>query len=172
LTAIGAGVIVLVGIGWLGWRSMQRPPAEQAVGTTAAAPERSDTSSAPSPPPITGDSAAKGALEKLDLPTLLARGDEYLAYGQKNYGEKLDFPAGENAIDMYQEALRRDPGNARAAKGLEQIAGFFEQAATGALRNGLYTATDEFIGKGLRADPKNAALLKLKADLAKAEQNG
>jgi hypothetical protein len=36
----------------------------------------------------------------------------------------------------------------------------------------LSVAADEFVTKGLRAEPKNAALLKLKADLAKSAQGG
>jgi hypothetical protein len=123
---------------------------------------------------MTEDTAANAALAKLDLPTLLTRGDEYLVYGQdqKHYGEKLDFPAGDNAIELFQEALKRDAGNARAAKGLAQIATFYEQGARTAFNNGLFAGTEELVEKGLRADPKNAQLLKLKADLAKAEQGG
>ncbi len=167
---VAVASVALVVLAGLGWRWMQRPTSAETPPASAAATAL--PSAAPPPAELPGDSAATAALAKLDLPTLLSRGDEYLAYGQKNYGEKLDFPAGDNAIDIYQEVLQRDPGNDRATKGLAQISAFFEQAASGALRNGLYTATDEFIGKGLRADPKSPALLKLKTDLAKAEQGG
>jgi hypothetical protein len=118
------------------------------------------------------ENQATAAIMKLDLPTLLSRGDEYLAFGQKNFGEKLDFPPGENAIDMYREALRRDSSNAQAKNGLTKIASYYEQAARDALKNGLFTATDEFIDKGLRADPNNQNLAGLKVELAKKAQGG
>jgi serine/threonine protein kinase len=160
--ALAAGLAVVVG----GWLLAQRSPMR---GVPAAAPVA--TPALP-PPPVADDASVSAALAKLDLPTLIARGEEYLAYGQKNFGEKLDFPPGDNAIDLFREALRRDPGNERASRGLATVAAFYEKAARGALRNGLYTATDEFIQKGLRADPNQAGLLQLKTELAKAERGG
>ncbi len=171
LALLGAGVVVLIIAVGLGWRWTHLPAdataAIPAIVTPVVQPP-------PLPPPVAEESAASAALAKLDLPTLLARADEYLAYGQgqKHYGEKLDFPTGDNAIEMFQEALKRDAGNARAAKGLAQIATFYEQGARTAFTNGLYAGTEELVEKGLRADPKNAQLLKLKAELAKAEQGG
>jgi|SRR5579884_961077 hypothetical protein len=164
-----AAALVLVGVvaasGWMVWH---RPPSR---GTTTESPTPTPTPPAPTLP--AGDEpAASALLAKLDLPTLLARGEEYLAYGQKNFGEKLEFPPGDNAIDLFREALRRDAGNTRAQQGLAAVAAFYEQAARGALRNGLYTATDEFIQKGLRADPNHGGLLKLKTELAKSERQG
>lgn len=123
------------------------------------------------PPPPPQNNAALAALAKLDIPTLLSRGDAYLAHGLQNYGEKLDFPPGDNAIDMFQEVNRRDPGNAKAIQGLTQIATYYLHAADSAHQRGLNTATDDFVDKGLRADPNNAQLLKLKEQLAKDEQN-
>lgn len=167
LALLGAGLVVFIAAIAQGWRWMHPPAAAEASVATVVTPM------VPAPPPVMpDDNAANAAVAKLDLATLLARGDEDLAYGQKNFGEKLDFPPGDNATDLFMEALKREGGNARATKGLAQIAVFFEQAADGALKNGLYTATDEFIQKGLRADPKNVGLLKLKAELAKTQQGG
>ncbi len=168
LGLLGAGAAALVAAIALGWYFTHRTngPDTNLPATTTPNVQQPVT-----PPPLMPDNnAAAAALAKLDLPTLLARGNEYLVYGQKNFGDKLDFPAGDNAIDLFLEATKREPGNATATQGLAQIAAFYEQAAGGALKNGLYTATDEFIQKGLRADPKNAGLLKLQADLAKAEK--
>ncbi|MBS0569158.1 MAG: serine/threonine protein kinase [Proteobacteria bacterium] len=163
---VGIAVVLVASLAWKTWHGKTTGPIESAtpIAPTETAPD------SPSPPLVMAENAAADAnLAKMDLPTLLSRGDEYLAYGEKNYGEKLDFPPGDNATDLFLEARKRDPENGRAAKGLEQIAAFFVNAANSALKNGLYTATDEFIKKGLRADPKNAALLKLKSQLAKAE---
>lgn len=166
LVLLGAGVMVLVAAVALGWYWMHRTAEPDTNAQVTATPNVQ----IPPPPVMPDDNAANAALAKLDLPTLLARGDEYLAYGQKNFGQKLEFPAGDNAIDLFLEAVKREPGNARATQGLAQVAAYYENGARAALKNGLYTATDEFIQHGLRADPKNAGLLKLKAELAKAEQ--
>jgi serine/threonine-protein kinase PpkA len=168
---LGAGVVVLIAAAGLGWRWTHSPAdANAGVPTTVMPPVQPP----PLPPPPVADDSANAALAKLDLPTLLTRGDEYLAYGQEqnHYGEKLDFPTGDNAIDLFREALKREPGNTRAAKGLAQIAAFYEHGARTAFNNGLYAGTEELVEKGLRADPKNADLLKLKADLDKTEKGG
>ena len=171
----GIAVAVLVAVIAIGWFALRRSPAPAPENPTTNTPTQ------PSNPPIVptqqpsqtqGENQATAAIMKLDMPTLLSRGDEYLAYGQKNFGEKLDFPPGENAIDMYGEVLRRDSANAQARNGLTQIGAYYEKAARDALKNGLFTATDEFIDKGLRADPNNQNLVSLKAELAKKEQGG
>jgi serine/threonine-protein kinase PpkA len=171
LALLGAGVVVLIAATALGWRwTHPQPEANASVAATVAPAVQPP----PLPPPPAADDSAIAALAKLDLPTLLSRGEEYTAYGQgeNHYGDKLDFPAGDNAIDLFHEALKREPGNVRATKGLAQIAAFYQQGARTAFDHGLYTGTEELLEKGLRADPKNAQLLKLKADLAKAEQGG
>lgn len=165
----GAGVatfIVLAGLSWWVWHGRTATPATPIVPVQTA----SDHVAPVSPPPQ--NAAADVALAKLDLPTLLSRGDDYFAYGQKNGGEKMSFPPGDNAIDLYLEALKRDPGNAQATRGLQNIAAFYANGAQSALKNGLYTGADVLVESGLRADPKNAALLQLKSQLAKAEGGG
>ena len=167
MAAIGAAVLVLV-IG-VGWFFMHRSPApDNTIAVTTPTPQPS----LPPPPPTIEQSQATTAMMKLDMPTLLSKANDYLAYGTKNFGEKLDFPPGDNAIDMYHEVLRRDSSNAAAKQGLAQIAGYYEQAARDALKQGLYTATDEFIDKGLRADPNSENLAKLKIELASKEKSG
>jgi hypothetical protein len=167
MIGIAAGVLVVViAVGWFAMRRNSAPPANPVATTTPPV-------NVPIVPSQTQEeNQATAAIMKLDLPTLLSRGDEYLAFGQKNFGEKLDFPPGENAIDMYREALRRDSSNAQAKNGLTKIASYYEQAARDALKNGLFTATDEFIDKGLRADPNNQNLAGLKVELAKKAQGG
>jgi hypothetical protein len=166
MAGIGAAVLVLV-IG-AGWFFMHRSSPENTIPVVAPTPQPS----LPSPQPTIEQNQATAAMMKLDLPTLLSKANDYLAYGTKNFGEKLDFPPGDNAIDMYREVLRRDSSNAVAKQGLAQIAGYYEQAARDALKQGLYTATDEFIDKGLRADPNSENLAKLKTELASKEKSG
>lgn len=168
MAGIGVGVLVIViGAGWFFMRRSPAPESPVAV-TTPTSP----LPSLPPPQPTLEQNQATTAMMKLDMPTLLSKANDYLVYGQKNFGEKLDFPPGDNAIDMYREVLRRDSSNADAKKGLAQIAGYYEQAARDALKQGLFTATDEFIDKGLRADPNSENLAKLKTELAAKEKSG
>ena len=167
--AIGIAVLAIV-IGG-GWFALHRSPEPTPSVVSTPSPQPASTFPTASSP-TQEETLATASVMKLDLPTLLTRGNDYLAFGEKNFGEKLDFPPGDNAIDMYQEVLRRDSSNAQAKQGLAKIAAYYEHAANEALKNGLYTATDEFIDKGLRADPRNENLAKLKTDLAKKEQGG
>ena len=171
LTLLGAGILVLIVAAALGWRWTHRVPEQAAPSATIEA-----TPALPSAPPppsvISVDSTAQTALEKLDLPILLSRAEHYLADAPKNGGDKLSFPPGDNAIDLFREALKRDRGNARATQGLAQVAAFYESGARSAFERGLYTGADVMIDSGLLADPENPALLKLKAKLVKAQQGG
>ena len=166
LALIGAGVLVLVVAIALGWRWMHSPAESETNVQATATPNVQPT---PPLPVLPDDNAATAAMAKLDLPTMLARADEYFSYGLKNGGEKMGFPPGDNAIDFFREVLRREPGNAAATAGLVRIAKFYEAGARSALQNGAYTGADVLLDEGLRAAPNNAELLKLKADLAKAE---
>ena len=163
-----AGVLVLFAM-VSGWYWTHRSPQE--LTQTSTVPVVPNV--VPPPPAIDdGDDKALQELKKLNSQTLLERGERYLAYGRENGGSKLDFPSGDNAIDLFQEALRREPGNARAEQGLAQIAAFYASGARSALANGAYTGAEVAIEAGLRADPKNTTLLKLKEDLAKVPQSG
>jgi len=120
------------------------------------------------------DPVAAAGLDKLDVPTLLARAGKYLDNGLKSgLGEKFGYPEGDNAIDLFREVLKRNPGNAAATDGLARIAVFYARGARSALDRGLITGADELVEKGLRAAPTDAGLLKLKAEVAtKASAQG
>ena len=158
-----AAVAVMAAVSWVAWHGKGSAPAAPVAMSTPI-----EAAPAIAPPPLE-NSAADAGLARLNLATLLARGNDYFDYGQKNGGEKMSFPPGDNAIDLFREALKRDPGNAQATQGLQKIAAFYANGAQSALKNGLYTGADVLVESGLRADPKNAALLQLKAQLAKAE---
>jgi hypothetical protein len=144
-------------------------PSQPATPTTVAtAPDvPSALPAIPVPAEPAVDSVSTAGLDRLDTPTLLARAGKYLDDGFKSgLGEKFGYPAGDNAIDLFREVLKRDPANAVATQGLARIAAFYERGARSALDRGLNTGADELIEKGLRAAPANAGLLKLKAELA------
>ena len=159
-----AAAFVLVVAGTIAWRWL-RPPAPPPSIVAPAAPP-STLPQTPAEPPA--DSVDTAGLNRLDTPALLARAGKYLDDGFKSgLGEKFGYPAGDNAIDLFREVLKREPGNAAATQGLARIAAFYERGARSALDRGLNTGADELIEKGLRAAPTSEGLLKLKAELGK-----
>ena len=98
---------------------------------------------------------------------MLARAGKYLDEGLKSDdGHHLAFPDGDNAIDLFREVLKRDPGNTVAGDALNRIAAYYTRGAQRTFERGLDTGTQELVEKGLRAKPDDPALLKLKNDLA------
>ena len=157
---LGAAVLLIVAatLGWRWWHS--------AAPTTPNADVRPSLPTIVPAPGKNAEPAAAPDNERLDTPALLARAGKYLEDGLKSgLGEKFGYPAGDNAIDLFREALRREPANTVASQGLARIAAFYERGARSALQRGLDTGADELIEKGLRAAPGDAALLKLKAEL-------
>ena len=155
-------LIVTATLGWRWWHAAAPPDP-----TTPANVDVRQTQSPTIPTPANiPEPAATPENERLETPALLARAGKYLDDGMKSgLGEKFGYPAGDNAIDLFREVLRREPGNAAATQGLTRIASFYERGARSALQRGLDTGADELIEKGLRAAPGDAALLKLKAEL-------
>jgi hypothetical protein len=106
-------------------------------------------------------------MERLDTPALLARAGGYLNLGLASQdGRRFAFPDGDNAIDLFREVLKRDPNNPIAAQGLARIAAFYQSNAQRLFALGLDSTSSDLVEKGLRAEPDNATLLKLKTDLA------
>jgi hypothetical protein len=67
---------------------------------------------------------------------------------------------------LFREVLRRDPANPTAAQGLARIVAFYRTNAQSMLARGLDSTSADLVEKGLRAQPDDAVLLKLKANLA------
>ena len=156
--AAAAAAFVLVASSMVVWR-WQRVP------SSAELPARGTP---PSPVPVEPvepgtDPVAVAGLDRLDTPTLLARAGKYLEIGlNSDDGRRLSFPDGDNAIDLFREVLKREPGNAVAAQGLARIAAFYARGAQRTFDRGLDTFTEELVEKGLRAKPDDPALLKLR----------
>jgi TonB family protein len=93
LGGAGAAVAVVLGL-WLVMRKPEAPPATPAASApqTLTVPQRDE-----------------------QLETLLARADQALHAGA------LVTPAGENAAELYNQALRRNPNDPRAGNGLEKV---------------------------------------------------
>ncbi len=163
----GALAAVIIAIGAGAWYATHRSAASSSSSASPA--------STSSPVPMSVSEAdinpAVTAMHKMDLATLLKNGDQYLAHGLKHYGERLDFPPGENATDMFHEALKRDPGNKRALQGLAKEVAFYIDGVRLQMRNGYYSGAENLIDNGLRADPKNQELLQLRQQVARARKN-
>lgn len=166
LAPAAAVLVLLVGVG-LVWRAWQRTPAP----TSPATPVSGPVMAPPAPPQLPveppADTGAAGSFGAVDTPALLTRAGGYLQQGlASGDGRHFAFPDGDNAIDLFREVLRRDPGNRVAAQGLAQIAAFYEKGARSMLERGLDSTGADLVEKGLRAQPDNAELRKLKADFA------
>jgi serine/threonine protein kinase len=162
LVIVGAGILVLVAAIISGWYWTHGAP--QAVPdltkiVTPVVPDDSISTDA-------DENRALAAMQRLDSPTLISHGEQYFADGNRNFGERFEWPPGENAIDVFREVLKRDPGNALAKERLGQIALYYEKAASDLFKNEVYGTASDLVEKGLRAEPGNAALLKLKEDIA------
>lgn len=162
LVFAAAALFGLVSIGIAAWRySHPDTSANSNITTNSVVP----------PGPIeTGSEIENNPLDALDTPVLLSKAEEYLQFGttSKEYpGRKLVFPEGDSAVDMYKKVIERDPLNASARQGLKTIAEFFTQSAQKAHDLGLDIQALDLTEKGLRADPDNDALKKLKAELDK-----
>ena len=169
LAAVAAGFVLIVAaaLGWRSWQAPALPTAPPLEPQNNATPPRP---SAPSPaelPAYPGNPVSTAGLDRLDTPALLARAGKYLDEGLKSDdGHHLAFPDGDNAIDLFREVLKRDPGNTVAGDALNRIAAYYTRGAQRTFERGLDTGTQELVEKGLRAKPDDPALLKLKNDLA------
>lgn len=167
-------VILLLFVAAIGWRVWQRTPAATSTGSeTVVVPPVRPPSPPPTLPPEPPSDTGSGGLAAIDTPTLLARAGTYLQQGlTSGDGRHLAFPDGDNAIDLFREVLRRDPANAVAARGLGQIAAFYEKGARSMLERGLDSTGADLVEKGLRAQPDSATLRKLQADIAARSGQG
>lgn len=96
--------------------------------------------------------------------SLLVRGALYLRT------QRLVEPPGENAFDIFNEALEIDPENGVARAGMREIADYLLDIAREAHTSGSTQQAFELVEKGLQAAPDHPGLLALKAELDAARQ--
>jgi serine/threonine protein kinase len=173
--AAGAVAFIVIVAGAVGWRSWHASPLTSAppIAPINPTPARPNPPAAPDVPGYPTDPLSAAGLDRLATPALLARAAKYLEEGlNSDDARHLSFPDGDNAIDLFREMLKRDPGNAVAADGLTRIARYYARGAQRTFDRGLDTFTQELVEKGLRAKPDDSALLKLKNDLAARAASG
>ena len=162
---LGGGVLVTAVVAWsmFGRKPTDADasaPGEPAVAVTEGGdPAPTVVEPIPdAPPPLTIEG---------DPGTLLARANEYVRAAiaptdeTRMLGRKLASPPGDNAIELYQQVLRLDPGNAEATGGLQRIADLLADRAQHALDLGAKTGCAFLVEDGLRAVPGHAGLLAL-----------
>jgi serine/threonine-protein kinase PpkA len=169
LLPVAAVVLVLLGASAVGWRWMHSEPATVVSANPNLPPVP--------PPPVPSnpvddtplDPMVKLGLDKLKTDQMLKRAQDELAFGLNSPGgEKLSYPEGDNAIDLFREVLKREPGNQPAAAGLDQIAAFYTKGAQLAVKWGSWAGAISLIEKGLKAKPDDPTLVKLKQEWEQA----
>jgi serine/threonine protein kinase len=166
--AVGAGVIVIAVALW--WVLRPLPPAQvlstgQQVTLTASGATTNPDASAGSqaidvPKPIEEQTAD-------DVDFNLRQADAYKNYGTGvdpggELSRKLVFPPDNSALTYYNKVLAKDPNNARAKQGLQDIAAFFLKFGTLLCDKSAYANCKMEAENGLLADPSNADLKKLR----------
>jgi serine/threonine protein kinase len=168
--AVGTGVVaVAVGAWFLLRQPEPLPPAQvltpsQQVTATIGASDANDSSSSVGTPPV----KQLGPIEQElggDVDGWLANADNYKEYGLTNktdIGRHLISPIDDSAVGLYQKVLAAQPNNARAKKGLQEIAEFYLRFAKTYCARGNFGACQIQAENGLLADPDNVELKKLK----------
>ena len=99
-----------------------------------------------------------------DVPSVIARAQAYVKMGVVENGRRLNEPEGDCATDLFKMVLATDPDNEEAKAGLSQIADFYESKAQATFDRGLYTGSAILAEEGLKAQPRDASLLRLLED--------
>jgi serine/threonine protein phosphatase PrpC len=134
--AIGALVVLLLGVGYWGTRHFARPG-----GTTPQA----------TPLPLPGQPAAPVSRDSRGQPAAAGqpvrqRIEELLVQAEQDIEKsRLASPPGENAFDKYNEVLRLDPNNGAARQGIERIGRKYIALALIEIGNGNCDIAEKYI---------------------------
>ncbi|MDX1514262.1 MAG: protein kinase [Gammaproteobacteria bacterium] len=135
------------------------PPAP--ADTRPAKQEAAAASTTPAPPSLVSD-----AETRTRVASLLDQAEKALE------DFRLTRPAGNNALEYYNEVLALEPANPVAADANRRIANRYGVLAQGEVRRGNYVKAGEFADRGLELDPGNADLLALKSEVDTAIAEG
>lgn len=156
--------------------AVNTPPPETATepaaepSTPSTEPERQTTLAADQ-----ADSSAQPA-ETLAAdasvpPTPKTEIEQLLADAQQQIdNRRLTAPASGNALRTYQRVLELEPNNPVAIEGIQRIATHYQDIAKQSLLQGRTDESLAYINRGLRAVPKNEALLNMRREARLAKQ--
>lgn len=157
------------------------PPIEEARQTPPAKPEGTQPPShdqqpqqqAKVPPPEPAEALQRKAEERQQA-EVTQRVVELLERADKQKGAKrLTTPAGDNALETYQEVLQLVPQHAEALAGLNELKGQYRQWAEAAQQKGEWTKAEGYYEAALKVDPQDTtlqtALQQVKASRQQAE---
>ncbi|MCG6117130.1 MAG: serine/threonine protein kinase [Aquimonas sp.] len=148
----GAGLALLLGVGWLLWPAAEVEPSAPGASTASTV------------------AAVSVPMAVSDLESLLTQAEANLDYGMRpeNLGDRLIFPEDASALGLFQQALELEPDSARAVEGLKRIADFYAERASTACNRALWSACLTFAGDGLRVDPRRQDLVDLQGRAERA----
>ncbi len=99
------------------------------------------------------------ALVKTLVNRLLVQGKKQL--NKSNYTT----PKNNNAVDTFQKVLTISPNNAQAKRGIKKVAREYYQLAISNQKEKKYISSKTWIKRGLRVDPDNTSLIRLKQEV-------
>lgn len=134
------------------------PPAPETTGDpSAAAPASEQPATPPDDQPPT---------EEVPPPTPQAEIEQLLAEAQQQMNSRrFTAPASGNALHTYQRVLELQPNHPTALDGIQRIATYYQDVADQSLQQGRLDESLAYIGRGLRAAPKNQGLLNLRREV-------
>jgi len=164
----------LIGAGLIGWLLMSgdKEPDSNAV---AVDPNTSNTVVTP----VTGNGSGTGIREVESIDGLqgniedwLSQADYYLELNTsgKEVNRKL-VNEDDSAWFYYQKVLEKDPANARALKGIQDIADYYADGAFKLCEKEIYVGCGVIVRQGLAVEPNHPMLKKLE-DVARAGEAG
>jgi serine/threonine-protein kinase PpkA len=145
-------------------------PAATSASVPAATPKAKPETADSTPPKVTSrvpkktrrasPAAAAAALSNNRVQRLLALGDEALAEN------RLAIPSRDSALAYFREALKLDPGNTTAKKGIAAVALRYAELVERDIRKRDFAAAKDRVALGLDAQPGNRRLRALSKSVA------
>ncbi|MBF0446712.1 MAG: hypothetical protein HQL67_00780 [Magnetococcales bacterium] len=157
------------------------PTGEHAAGSMLAADFPSN-SAGPSSAETIAVRAEKASREQAELELVRAREEallfeqeqakirELLSLAQANISvDRLSRPAGDNAMEKYQQILDFDPENLEAIAGVERVVQRYVALAKAALGQGQLNRADQLLAKASGIDPDLTVIKELRVEWEKAK---
>lgn len=153
-------------------------PANTEIATVAPSAPGTETTDDPNTaPPLSEPQAALPAdqtdppVEVLTPTTPQMEIEKLLADAQQQISNRrFTAPASGNALSTYRRILEIQPDHPAALEGIQGIAAYYRDAAQQSLQQGRLDESLGYINRGLRATPKNDALLNLRQEAQRAKR--